>query len=314
MSGTAHRAIIEAGPGTIRRLCCGASMAATSEASERYAAALTAIDDHLALVNGRPVTVASLWHDVLRALDCGSSDATRPMIVVHPSWWPAARVGVITVAVNGVVTHPRSWLLTQASTAAPEATVVVEIAERLVSIVGGSKPEAVVALPRRTGQHPVAEEVAGVVARIGRGTTPAVLIDAPSTVAGAATVATLIAAAVRDAGNGQTPVVVDDARLSQLAQSVRVSGEDPGRLTANAGGVGSRGWKFWDLRPPGSCWPWRRPLSLLSVGTARRHRESRHYVSGRGASGADGSCELAHAARDWWPGFGAGAGHVAVGS
>ena len=251
MSGTAHRAIIEAGPGTIRRLCCGASMAATSEASERYAAALTAIDDHLALVNGRPVTVASLWHDVLRALDCGSSDATRPMIVVHPSWWPAARVGVITVAVNGVVTHPRSWLLTQASTAAPEATVVVEIAERLVSIVGGSKPEAVVALPRRTGQHPVAEEVAGVVARIGRGTTPAVLIDAPSTVAGAATVATLIAAAVRDAGNGQTPVVVDDARLSQLAQSVRVSGEDPGRLTANAGGVGSRGWKFSGLAAAG---------------------------------------------------------------
>jgi type VII secretion-associated protein (TIGR03931 family) len=251
VSGTAHRAIIEAGPGTIRRLCCGTGLAADGEASERYAAALAAIDDHLALVNGCPVTVASLWHDALRELDCGSPDAARPMIVVLPSWWPASRVGVITAAANGVVTQPRSWLLTRASTAAPEATVVVEIAERLVSIAGDSKREGFVAVPRRTGLHPVAEEIAGVVARIGRGTTPAVLIDAPSAVAGAAAVAALVAAAVRDAGNGLTAVVVDDARLSQLARSVRLTGQDPCQATADAGGVGSRGWKLSGLAAAG---------------------------------------------------------------
>ena len=243
MSVTTHRAIIEAGPGTIRRLCCGTRAPADAEMSERYTAALGAIDDHVALVDGCPVTVASLWHDALRSLDCGSPDATKAMIVVHPSWWPASRVGVVTAAANDVVTQPRSWLLTAASTASPEATVVVEIADRLVSIVGDSQRERLVAVPRRTGLRSVVEEVAAAVARMGRGSTSLVLIDTPSAVAGAAALATLIVAAVRDADNGQTAVVVDDARLPRLAQSVRLPEDEPTQPAADAGGFGSRGWK-----------------------------------------------------------------------
>ena len=90
MSCTTHRAIVEVGPGTIRRLCCGIGVGADDEMAERYSSALGAIDDHVALVDGRPVTVASLWHNALRSLDCGSPDATKAMIVVHPSWWPAS--------------------------------------------------------------------------------------------------------------------------------------------------------------------------------------------------------------------------------
>jgi len=250
MSCAAHRAIIEAGPGTIRRLCCGTGLAADGEMSERYAAALGAIDDHLALVDGRPVTVASLWSEALRSLDCRSCDAAKAMIVVHPSWWPASRVGVVTAAANGAVTQPRSWLLTQASTASPEATVVVEIAERLVSIAGDSKGERLVAVPRRTGLRPVAEEVAGVITRIRQGPTSVVLIDAPSAVAGASEVATLIAGAVRDADNGQTAVVIDDARLPQLAHSIRLP-EDSTQPATDAGGVGSRYWKLSGLAAAG---------------------------------------------------------------
>jgi type VII secretion-associated protein (TIGR03931 family) len=249
MSCTTHRAIVEVGPGTIRRLCCGTGMDADDEMAERYSSALGAIDDHVALVDGRPVTVASLWHDALRSLDCGTPDATKAMIVVHPSWWPASRVGVVTAAANGAVMQPRSWLLRQASTAS-EATVVVEIAEKMVAIAGDSKGQGdskggrLVAVPRTTRLRPLAEEVAAVVARIRQGPTSVVLIDAPSSVSGAAAVATLIAAAVRDADNGQTALVVDDARLAQLAHAVRLPEDELTQPAAAAGRVGSRAWKL----------------------------------------------------------------------
>ena len=243
MSCTTHRAIVEVGPGTIRRLCCGTGVGADDEMAERYSSALGAIDDHVALVDGRPVTVASLWHNALRSLDCGSPDATKAMIIVHPSWWPASRVGVVTAAANGAVMQPRSWLLRQASTAS-EATVVVEIAEKMVSIAGDSKGQRLVAVPRTTGLRPLAEEVAAVVARIRQWPTSVVLIDAPSAVAGASAVATLIAAAVRDADNGHTALVVDDARLAQLAHAVRLPEDELTQPAAAAGGVGSRAWKL----------------------------------------------------------------------
>jgi type VII secretion-associated protein (TIGR03931 family) len=165
------------------------------------------------------------------------------MIIVHPSWWPASRVGVVTAAANGAVMQPRSWLLRQASTAS-EATVVVEIAEKMVSIAGDSKGQRLVAVPRTTGLRPLAEEVAAVVARIRQWPTSVVLIDAPSAVAGASAVATLIAAAVRDADNGHTALVVDDARLAQLAHAVRLPEDELTQPAAAAGGVGSRAWKL----------------------------------------------------------------------
>ena len=193
-------------------------------------AALDAMDDRVALVDGCPVAVDSLWRTLLRSLDCESREG---LIVVHPSWWPATRIGVVTAAAetvvdgpneNEVVARPRSWLLTQASPdAGPEVPVVVEIAERLVAVAGAE----VVAVPRRAEPRLVAEEVAGLIA----GMTPAVvLIDAPSTVAGAAALATLIADAVRLSG-GQNVVEIDDARLLQLARSVQDGPLGRGRAT-----------------------------------------------------------------------------------
>lgn len=58
-----HRAVIEAGPGAIRRLCCGADVVADTAVS---AAALAAIDDQVALLDERPVAVDSLWFDARR--------------------------------------------------------------------------------------------------------------------------------------------------------------------------------------------------------------------------------------------------------
>ncbi|MGO9929946.1 MAG: type VII secretion-associated protein, partial [Mycobacterium sp.] len=129
----AHRAIIEAGPGTIRRLCCGTGQAADGGMTEIVEAALGAIDDRVALVGERPVAVDSLWRTALRSLNCGSPDGRKSMAVVHPSWWPSSRVGVVTAAAqtlaDDVLARPRSWLLTRVSDkehAESEATVVVE--------------------------------------------------------------------------------------------------------------------------------------------------------------------------------------------
>ncbi len=206
-------------------------------------AALDAIDDHLALVDGRPMAVDSLWCETLRSLDCGHRQG---LLVVHPSWWPASRVDVVTAAAKTlpgdpekIVTRPRPWLLTQALPDAASQAVVVEIADRLVVVNG---PE-IFAVPRRTEPHGVAEEVASAIAAMTRGTTAVVLIDAPSTVPGTPAFAALIAGAVRDGGSGHTVVEIDDARLLRLARPA-LSGlpaqDGPPEPSAGAGAVRSR--------------------------------------------------------------------------
>jgi type VII secretion-associated protein (TIGR03931 family) len=231
----AHRPIVEAGPGTIRRLCCGTGTVTEGETSEVVSAALDALDDQVALVGGRPVTVNSLWSAALRSATCAPSDGA---VVVHPSWWSSSRLGVITAAAatlaDGVSVRPRSWLLTQTTDAERDATVVVEIAERLVVITAAEA----VAIPRGDEPHPVAEEVARTIARIAA--VAAVLVDAPSTVTGARALAALIGDAVRS--SGQVVVEIDDARLRRLARSAMSVPDEPSasHSTASPGGVRSR--------------------------------------------------------------------------
>ncbi len=223
---SAHRAIIEAGPGTIRQSCCEAG---TSANAEVVSAALDAIDDRVALVGGRPVAVESLWCAALRSLSCVPGN---DVVVLHPSWWPPSRVAVVTAAAatltGEVLARSRSWLLMQASEAGPEATVVVEIAERLAVVAGAE----IVAVPRRDEPRLVAERVACAIAGMGPGV---VVIDATRTVAGSAGLATLIADAVRS--SGPTVVEVDDARLTRLARSAL---SEPSKPTAHPGRVRSR--------------------------------------------------------------------------
>ncbi|HWX99812.1 MAG TPA: type VII secretion-associated protein, partial [Mycobacterium sp.] len=239
MSG--HRAIIETGPGTIRRLCCGTEVIADAEMSEITGTALDSIDDPVAMVDGRPVAVDSLWQAALRSVYCQRPGPQQAMVVVHPSWWSSSRVGLVTTAAktlaDDVLARPRSWLLRQSSKVKPEATVV-EIAERLVAIAGVE----VVAVPRRTEPHPVAEQVATVVDGIRCGTTAVVLVDAPAMVAGAPALAALIAGAVRR--RGQTVVEIGDGALPGLAQS---SLSAQGELSSppsnpNVGGIRSHAW------------------------------------------------------------------------
>ncbi|GAB7144027.1 type VII secretion-associated protein [Mycobacterium riyadhense] len=201
-----HRAVIEAGPGTIRRLCCAGSSIADMKL---VAAALGAIDDSVVLVDDRPVDVSSVWSGALRSVMCSHHGVT----VVHPSWWSATRVSVVAAAAQTVaddaVVRPRSWLLAPASA---EPAVVVEIAERLVMVAA----DEVVGVARGGDPRPVVEEVAGVVADMAADATVAVLVDAPNSVAGAPQLGTLIAGALRDAG--WAAVEIGDARLARLAR------------------------------------------------------------------------------------------------
>jgi len=209
---TAHRAVIGAGPGVVRRLCCGAEVLADAAMS---AAALSAMDDPVALVDERPVAVESLWRSMLRSLCC---DSSAGVTLVHPSWWSATRVELVSAAArtvarpDGVVVQRRSVLLGRASAEAPDEKVVVEIGERLVAVVGAG----IQAVPRRPEPHLVAKDVADVIAGMTRGVWPVVLIDTPSTVAGATALAAAIAGAVRD--TARKVLQIDDVRVSDLAR------------------------------------------------------------------------------------------------
>ncbi|MDP7722271.1 type VII secretion-associated protein [Mycobacterium sp. TY814] len=196
---TAHRAVVAVGPASVSRLCC-----ATTGDDETGVAAVDAIDDRVALVDEHPVAVDALWCAVLRSL----AEGHRGVLVVHPAWWSAPRVAVLTAAARTVAgaeaaVRARTWLLPQ-----PDSTILVEIAERLVAISG----DDLVAVPRLTDDEAVATEVAGVVATM---TNRGVMIDAPK-VSGAPRLARLIADAL-PAGHKAT--IVDDDAVTQLARA-----------------------------------------------------------------------------------------------
>lgn len=271
---SAHCAIIEAGPATIRRLCCGTMTVVDAEMSAMSKTALAAIDDPVALVDDRPVSVESLWRDVLRSLDCGRPGRQKKMVVVHPSWWATSRVDMVAAAArvlsDGVVTRPRTWLLIQAAILAapnlsPETAVVVEIADRFVVATGAS----VVAESRLPEPHDMAAKAAGVIAGMTGGATAAVLVDGPRAVAGASTLATMIVGALHRTDGDLTVMAVDDGRLPRLAAAA-LSAEDalsPSPSAATARGARSSGRMFVTLPVAGVALT----AGALAVGVFRSH-------------------------------------------
>ncbi|OBA80959.1 type VII secretion-associated protein [Mycobacterium sp. 1164966.3] len=262
-----HRAVIEAGPGIVRRLCCGTEVLADAEMT---AAALGAIDDPVALVDGSPVAVDSLWRSLLRSLCCGGSGVT----MVHPSWWPPTRVGLISAAANAsapdaddVEVQPRSWLLSRASPdAAPDEKVVVEIGERLVAIVGAG----IQAVPRRSDPQPVARDVADVIAGMTRGTSPVVLIDTPGHIAGAMALADAITDAVRD--TARRVLHIDGGLLPGLARLPGATPPPDELGPPAAGTVGPRGRKLAGVGAAGAV------LAVLVLAAPTRDPARRHDV------------------------------------
>lgn len=210
-----HRAVIAAGPGRISRTCC-----TTAETDGSFTAALDAVDDPVALVDERPVAVAALWCTVLRVL----IDGHRGALVVCPTWWSTSRVELVTtaartVAADEVVVCTRASVLPQQNSA-----VLVEIAERLVAISGSD----VVAVPRRTDEQALVDEVAAVLKEL---TPRNLVIDVATAVPGAPRLARLIAEAV---GSRHVVTTVDDAALTRLAH-VTASVPDGARVVSGGG-------------------------------------------------------------------------------
>ncbi|MEO8814701.1 MAG: type VII secretion-associated protein [Mycobacterium sp.] len=229
---SAHRAVIEAGPGTVRRLCCG-----TRESTPDAVAALEWIDDPVALVRGRPVALPVLLRTVLASLAC--PDQPGSVLVVHPTWWSAARVDLVAAAADppagAVVTRPRSELL---ATLVPAGRrrVIVEIAARLVAITDAET----VAEPR-TG--PPAEVAAAVVRHVVRlaGEDPAtVVIDRPAGIGGAAALAGLIVERLRSVRDDVGVELVDAGRMAALA---KLTDPAPEAVVPASGTRGPRGWR-----------------------------------------------------------------------
>jgi type VII secretion-associated protein (TIGR03931 family) len=223
-TGTVRSHVIEVGPNAVRRLCCGGG---TVTDAEKERTAFESIDDRVALVDLQPVAVASLWEDILSSVECRTSDHVT---VVHPSWWSPARVGVVRAAARKLfgagAIRPRSWLLSHAARSKSEVEIlVVEIADDFVVLTGA----AMAAETRHRDQLEVAGAVARSVLTMASDTTETVVIDAPATVHGAATLAASIAERLRVSCE-MNVLLVDDIRMRRLAGEL--SSKDHRRIDA----------------------------------------------------------------------------------
>jgi len=171
-----HRAVIEAGPATIRRLCCGGAESADA------AAALEWIDDPVGLVDGQPVAVPELLREVLNCSLPGGS-----VELIHPSWWPVRRVQLLAAAARELAGE----VVTRSRATVHRAAVVVEIGAGLVAVTDADSAD-VVAQPRIGTPEEVADAVAHRIRAVVRGHPGAVVIDAPAGIGGAAALAALI--------------------------------------------------------------------------------------------------------------------------
>ncbi|MDY6996405.1 MAG: type VII secretion-associated protein [Actinomycetota bacterium] len=108
------------------------------------AAAVGCIDDPVALVAEQPVEVGQLWRDVLRVA-AGAHPAALMLVV--PTWWPAARVEVVADAARRVSAQvdivSRTALL--AGTEGSAGSAVVEFAEDVVVLAAPGADAVVLA-------------------------------------------------------------------------------------------------------------------------------------------------------------------------
>jgi type VII secretion-associated protein (TIGR03931 family) len=239
--------VIDVGPTSIRRLCCGG---ATVVDLELERSAFECIDDTLALFDVRPVGVASLWLRMLESIHCGAEAVT----VIHPSWWSSARIDVVAAAANTLVDGAE--VRTRSSLLAP-AGLIVEVADDFVVIIG---TETVV--ERRCGrQAAVADAVVRAVLTMAGDT---VVIDAPSAVPGAGALAAAVAKAM-PTSSGIAAVLVDDLRFRRIAGELKSSAE-----THRAAAVRPR-------------WPLASLVLLaalpVGVGSLRHHPEPPHFLT-----------------------------------
>jgi type VII secretion-associated protein (TIGR03931 family) len=211
--------VIEVGPGTIRGV--------NDVRPEWVSVALDCIDDEIALIDDRPVSVRDVWDDVMSAAAGGG---VGTVVLVCPVWWSSARIDTAqraarTVA-NGVVLLERTAMLREGISA---ETTIVEIATDVVIVTVFGKIVAVV--PRQGEPVADAEAVAAAV-----GAPAAVLVDAPESVFGAGLLGSSVCDRLRGVG---VPVrIADDGWILRAgaAQRSRIHAQ-------SAVSTGGAGWR-----------------------------------------------------------------------
>ncbi|OBI78777.1 type VII secretion-associated protein [Mycobacterium sp. E740] len=128
--------------------------------------ALEAIDDELALLDERPVSVPELWTALLR----DAAAAADAIILVYPTGWPSARIDRLRTAAQQVATVVEVIGRTEALQAETRATVVEVAPELLVVTRVGARAVVVSNLGPDVG-----DKVAAAV-----GVAGPVLVDAPT--------------------------------------------------------------------------------------------------------------------------------------
>jgi type VII secretion-associated protein (TIGR03931 family) len=199
--------VVEVGPGAIR--------GPNEVRQEWVSVALECIDDELALIEDRPVSVQHLWEDVMSTV---VGHAVDTVVLVCPTRWQEtridrARTAALTVA-STVVVLQRSRLLRDGVTGG--STTILELAAEFV-IVSPSGSGATV-VPRRGGVAADAEAVVSAIAAPAAG----VLVDAPTGVEGAEPLTAAIADRLRARGAAVT--FTDEASMRRAVSALR-----PGR-------------------------------------------------------------------------------------
>jgi type VII secretion-associated protein (TIGR03931 family) len=194
--------VLEIGPATLRRLPPGGEPALDGD---MVAQALAGIDDTTVLLDERPVSVTSLWRNLIAA---GIGNDGGPLTVLHPSWWPQRWVTRVRDAATSVtpevVALPRSAVIARRHGSG--ATTVIELGGDVVAVCRGTS------VPRI---HRSADVVAIAADAAGADPPNKILIDVPHGVR----VGDQLAVAVRKAllHNGVSASVVrleDEVRLS----------------------------------------------------------------------------------------------------
>lgn len=192
---------------------------------ELAALALDCLDDDLALVDDRPVSVDALWRDVLAA---AVGRARTRIVLIHPSWWAASRVDRVRAAADqglgDVVTVPRSSRLT----AAP---ATVEVATELVVVTVDGQRHAI------ARGYPSADTMAAVAAHLDG--VPRVTLDVPDGLGG---FGAALAGSLRERGVEVTVGMPPRRRrLAPRAAAVLVAVVSASGLAAAAVGLGHDG-------------------------------------------------------------------------
>ncbi|ORA49542.1 type VII secretion-associated protein [Mycolicibacterium celeriflavum] len=156
-SAVSH-AVVEVGPSRVRGPTC--------LEQELVSVALDAIDDDLALLGERAVSVPELWAELM----CAAAGGADAVVLVCPTWWPSARIDRVRAAAEqaarAVEVLGRTAVLQNDSRA-----TVVEIGPELIVVTRVGARAVVIA----DHDGDVAEEVTAAVGLAGP-----VLIDAPA--------------------------------------------------------------------------------------------------------------------------------------